>query len=45
MDVFCRKTWILEIAVGRFGYVVIPSVHYHTNKIYVRIARKCCLQV
>ena len=22
MDVFCRKTWILEIAVGGFRYVV-----------------------
>ena len=36
---FFRKTWILEIAVGGFGYVVRTSVSYHANETTRRALR------
>ena len=34
-----KKTWILEIAVGGFGYVVRTSVSYHANETTRRALR------
>ena len=39
MVVFAEKTWILEIAVGGFKYVVCTSVRYHDNETTRRAMR------